>query len=619
MHSRNLTSLLCPKRFAHAIVASLVLLLVGAAQGQTTFDWFNTAPDGNWRQGAAGARWTGGLWDEPTFGILRFNNNNQLNMTNNVAGTYNMHGLNFGSFNTSTRTLDGNTVRLFDFSGADPHITNDSSATHIINLNLEGDGSAGDPLKINLNSSGGLTFGGTINNQGSWVDVVGSTTSAVSATFNGVISGSGGLYKNNANTTAVLAADNTYSGGTTIDAGTLQVGNGGTTGSLGTGAVTNNATLAFNRANGVNFVLSNAISGTGALQQNGGNVITISSANSYTGATTINSGTLRVEANQALGTGAAGTTVNSGGTLMLSGVNYSTAEALTINGAGVGGNGALRNNLGSSTYAGQVTAASNATINVTGAGESLTLTGGIVKNGTILTITGNGSVIVNNTGISGASSNSDLVVDGGNLIVNAASNYNGPTTVQNNGTLVANAAIDTTTLTVNAGSTLAGSASVNAGAGNVYLNGTFVAGSASGGAPREDFAITAASTIAGNSSTLTFDLFQRGGDLTGTASAADTLLVTGNLSLLSSVVLDIVNAAGLSGWAAGDKWNLWDVTGSTTGTIATVNAPSLGNPLLSWQFTESTGVLEIIAVPEPSKALFTGLGLASLLFRRRRA
>jgi autotransporter-associated beta strand protein len=610
---------LCPKRFAHAIVASLVLLLVGAAQGQTTFDWFNTAPDGNWRQGAAGARWTGGLWDEPTFGILRFNNNNQLNMTNNVAGTYNMHGLNFGSFNTSTRTLGGNTVRLFDFSGADPHITNDSSATHIINLNLEGDGSAGDPLKINLNSSGGLTFGGTINNQGSWVDVVGSTTSAVSATFNGVISGSGGLYKNNANTTAVLAADNTYSGGTTIDAGTLQVGNGGTTGSLGTGAVTNNATLAFNRANGVNFVLSNAISGTGALQQNGGNVITISSANSYTGATTINSGTLRVTANQALGTGAAGTTVNSGGTLMLSGVNYSTAEALTINGAGVGGNGALRNNLGSSTYAGQVTAASNATINVTGAGESLTLTGGIVKNGTILTITGNGSVIVNNTGISGASSNSDLVVDGGNLIVNAASNYNGPTTVQNNGTLVANAAIDTTTLTVNAGSTLAGSASVNAGAGNVYLNGTFVAGSASGGAPREDFAITAASTIAGNSSTLTFDLFQRGGDLTGTASAADTLLVTGNLSLLSSVVLDIVNAAGLSGWAAGDKWNLWDVTGSTTGTIATVNAPSLGNPLLSWQFTESTGVLEIIAVPEPSKALFTGLGLASLLFRRRRA
>ena len=134
MHSSSFTSLLCPKRFALAVIGSLVLLLAGAAQAQTTFDWFDTAPDANWKQGAFGARWTGGLFDQPGFGILRFNNNHQLNMTNNVAGTYNMHGLNFGSFNTSARTLGGNTVRLFDFSGADPHITNDSSATHIINL-----------------------------------------------------------------------------------------------------------------------------------------------------------------------------------------------------------------------------------------------------------------------------------------------------------------------------------------------------------------------------------------------------------------------------------------------------------------------------------------------------
>ena len=619
MHSSSFTSLLCPKRFALAVFGSLVLLLAGAAQAQTTFDWFNTAPDGNWKQGAAGARWTGGLWDEPSFGILRFNNNNQLNMTNNVAGTYSMHGLNFGSFNTSTRTLGGNTVRLFDFGGADPHIINDSSATHIINLNLEGDGDGGDPLKINLNSSGGLTFGGTINNQGSWVDVVGSTGSSVSATFNGVISGSGGLYKNNANTTAVLAADNLYSGGTTIDAGTLQVGSGGSAGSLGSGNVTNNGALVFNRASGApnNFILTNAISGSGTLTQNGGNIITISSANTYTGATTINSGTLRVTANEALGTGAAGTTVNSGGALLLSGATYSTAEALSINGTGVGGNGALRNNLGSSTYAGQVTAASNATINVTGVGESLTLTGGVVKNGTVLTIKGSGSVIVNNTGISGASAGSDLVVDGGNLVVNAASNYNGPTTVQNSGTLAANAAITTTEFNLNTGTTLSGSASINAGAGNVYLNGTFVAGNAAGGAPREDFAITAGSTIADNGATLKFDLFSRGGDLTSTPSAADTLLITGNLSLLSSVVLEISSA--LSGWAAGDKWNIWDASGTTTGTIATINAPALGNPLLGWQFTESTGILEIIAVPEPTKALFAFFGLFGLMMRRRRA
>lgn len=58
-------------------------------------------------------------------------------------------------------------MRRFEFSGADPQITNDSTATHIIILNLEGDGAGRDPLKINLNSSGGLPFGGILNNQGS--------------------------------------------------------------------------------------------------------------------------------------------------------------------------------------------------------------------------------------------------------------------------------------------------------------------------------------------------------------------------------------------------------------------------------------------------------------------
>ena len=45
----------------------------------------------------------------------------------------------------------------------------------------------------------------------------------------------------------MLTGTNTYSGGTTIDAGTLQLGNGGTTGSI-VGNVTNNATLALNRS-----------------------------------------------------------------------------------------------------------------------------------------------------------------------------------------------------------------------------------------------------------------------------------------------------------------------------------------------------------------------------------
>ncbi len=41
--------------------------------------------------------------------------------------------------------------------------------------------------------------------------------------------------------------DNTYAGTTTISDGSLQVGEGGTTGSLGTGTVVNSGVLMFNR------------------------------------------------------------------------------------------------------------------------------------------------------------------------------------------------------------------------------------------------------------------------------------------------------------------------------------------------------------------------------------
>ena len=45
----------------------------------------------------------------------------------------------------------------------------------------------------------------------------------------------------------ILTGANTYSGGTTISAGTLQIGNGGTTGSIA-GNIVDNAALIFNRS-----------------------------------------------------------------------------------------------------------------------------------------------------------------------------------------------------------------------------------------------------------------------------------------------------------------------------------------------------------------------------------
>jgi fibronectin-binding autotransporter adhesin len=91
----------------------------------------------------------------------------------------------------------------------------------------------------------------------------------------------------------VLANDNTYTGGTTISAGTLQLGNGGTTGSV-TGNVTDNGKLAFNHSD--NPTYAGTISGSGGLAHIGSGVTTLTGNSTYTGLTSISNGTLQVGA-----------------------------------------------------------------------------------------------------------------------------------------------------------------------------------------------------------------------------------------------------------------------------------------------------------------------------------
>ena len=112
-------------------------------------------------------------------------------------------------------------------------------------------------------------------------------------------SSTGGLSKNGAGTLTLTGAG-TYSGTTTVNNGTLQLGSGaggGATGSLlGTGAITSNGTLAFNRSNsitqGTDF--GSGIGGTGAVNQIGGGTTVFNGANTYTGVTTVSAGTLRL-------------------------------------------------------------------------------------------------------------------------------------------------------------------------------------------------------------------------------------------------------------------------------------------------------------------------------------
>jgi autotransporter-associated beta strand protein len=80
----------------------------------------------------------------------------------------------------------------------------------------------------------------------------------------GFISGSTGITKNGA-AKLTIAVNNSNSGTTTINSGTLEVGGGGTTGWMGSGAIVTKASLVFNRSN--NIVVANPISGTGTPHQ----------------------------------------------------------------------------------------------------------------------------------------------------------------------------------------------------------------------------------------------------------------------------------------------------------------------------------------------------------------
>ncbi|MFO1247560.1 MAG: autotransporter-associated beta strand repeat-containing protein [Alphaproteobacteria bacterium] len=165
-----------------------------------------------------------------------------------------------------------------------------------------------------------------------------------------------------------LTGNNTYGGPTVISGGGLQIGDGGTTGTLGSGTVINNSELAFNRSDDI--TVANAISGSGSLIHAGGGVLTLTGANTSTGSTTIGTGTIRLGTNGNIGTGAL--TIN-GGVFDMAGRNQTVA---TLSGSGatiITGGGYLTANSNSNSSFGGVISGTGG-FNKGGAG-TLTLTG----------------------------------------------------------------------------------------------------------------------------------------------------------------------------------------------------------------------------------------------------
>jgi subtilase-type serine protease len=112
--------------------------------------------------------------------------------------------------------------------------------------------------------------------------------------FASTVSGEGSVVKLGSGTLTVLG-ENTYTGGTEVAAGTLQIGNGGTVGSIvGDVAIDSGATLAFNRSDDIAF--AGVFSGEGTLEKDGDGVLTLTGDSSgFAGSTVVDSGTLAVD------------------------------------------------------------------------------------------------------------------------------------------------------------------------------------------------------------------------------------------------------------------------------------------------------------------------------------
>lgn len=218
--------------------------------------------------------------------------------------------------------------------------------------------------------------------------------------FSGVIDGSGGLVKQGSGT-LMLTGQNTYSGGTTVNGGTLQVSSdanlGNTFGALTLDGGTLQTTAKFLSGRslilgggggtispdaGTTLTLNRPIAGTGGLTMAGGGTLALKGANTYGGGTRVTAGTLALD-NASL---ASGVTVNAGaifgGIGSVSGNVANSGRMVLVSSGRMDVAGTYTNNAGS-TYQVEVTPSKGSLLHVTG--------NAVLNGGTVAVMAGNGN------------------------------------------------------------------------------------------------------------------------------------------------------------------------------------------------------------------------------------
>ncbi|MEN9468859.1 MAG: hypothetical protein RL630_592, partial [Verrucomicrobiota bacterium] len=288
-------------------------------------------------------------------------------------------------------------------------------------------------------------------------------------TYSGNFSGAGGSIVKVGNGTLILSGNNTHTGGTTISAGTLQIGNGTTTGSV-TGNITNNANLVFNRSNAANYF--DTISGTGNVTQAGTGTLTLGAIQTYTGSTIVTSGTLELGGSATL----ASTTVNIGSSGMFYDYGGGLSQNTTVQNSGRFDLGSVDETIGSISGNGSIGLVGNLTTgglglddvisgNITGFGSpsltkvgsgNLTLTGSASNAGGI--VISNGTVSIGDGGTTGSVTGN--ITNNAALVFNRSDNSTYSGKVSGTGTLEK---MGTGTLTLTGNNSASGTTTITAG------------------------------------------------------------------------------------------------------------------------------------------------------------
>ncbi|MBS0631961.1 MAG: autotransporter-associated beta strand repeat-containing protein [Verrucomicrobia bacterium] len=423
--------------------------------------------------------------------------------------------------------------------------------------------------------------------------------SSTNDSYSGAITGGGSVIKTGAGSMN-LKGTNSYTGGTTVNAGTLTVSTGA---SLGTGALTVNAgtlnlsnasqtvgalggtggtvnlgsghTLTTNASTSSSF--AGTLAGSGNFTKAGAGTLTLTGANTYTGTTTLAGGTVALGSSGALG--GSGNLTFTGGALQYSAVNTQDYASRIANSTGaifLDTNGqavTLTGNLGSSNTGG-LTKTGAGTLTLTGANTytgTTTLAGGTVALGSSGALGGSGSITFTGGGLQYGANNANdyssrmvnstaaILLDTNGQAVTLADNLDssntGGLTKTGAGTLTlagANAYTGTTTL---AGGTVAlGSSGALGGSGNITFTGGGLQYSANN---TNDYA----SRIANSTGTILLDTNGQAVTLTGNLDSSNT----GGLTKTGAGTLTLAGANAYTG-----------TTTLASGTVALGSSGALG-------------------------------------------